>query len=216
VDKKSKKIKYTIGIDEVGRGPLAGPVTVCAFAILKKDLALLDDIGAKDSKKLSAQKREIVDKKLKKLASEGLCLYQISSTSSQIIDRDGLTKAIQMAIASVLKKLNIHPENADIYLDGGLRAPISYFRQHTIIHGDGLVPVISCASILAKVFRDRLMDKYDLAFPEYGFLGNKGYGTPEHYKAIRKYGITPIHRELFLRKLDKKHYLSKKTKKSLA
>lgn len=199
MDKKAKKIKYTIGIDEVGRGPLAGPVTVCAFAILQKNADMLDGIGAKDSKVLSAQKREIVAKKLKQLATDGFCTYQIASTSSHVIDRKGLTKAIQIAIASALKKLNIHPENADIYLDGGLRAPISYFRQHTIIHGDGLVPAISCASILAKVHRDRLMDKYDLKFPQYGFLDHKGYGTPEHYKAIRKYGVTPIHRLLFLK-----------------
>jgi ribonuclease HII len=199
--RKTPKIKYVIGIDEVGRGPLAGPVTVCAFAMLDHDLARLDEVGAKDSKALSEQKRDIVAKKLKDLTEKGQCTYQIASTSPEIIDKKGLTKAIQMAIESVLKKLNIHPEHADVYLDGGLRAPKKFFRQHTIIHGDGIIPVISCASILAKVYRDSLMNKYDLKFPEYGFYNHKGYGTPEHYKAIRKHGISPIHRRLFLKAL---------------
>lgn len=201
--RKIRKIKYHIGIDEVGRGPLAGPVTLCGFAILEDDLHHLESIGARDSKVLSEQRREVIAKKLRELAKQGVCTFQIASTSSHVIDRKGLTKATTMAIASVLKKLNIHPEHADIYLDGGLRAPQAFFRQHTIIHGDGLIPVISCASILAKVYRDKLMDQYDLKFPEYGFLNHKGYGTPEHYKAIRKHGLTPIHRRLFLTKVIK-------------
>lgn len=201
---KRKKIKYIIGIDEVGRGPLAGPVTVCAFAMLEQDLPLLNEVHAKDSKVLSEQKRDIVAGKLKELVKQGRCTYHIASSSAQVIDRKGLTRAIQMAIDATLKKLGIHPEHADIYLDGGLRAPKSFFRQHTIIKGDGLIPVISCASILAKVYRDKLMDEYDLKFPEYGFLNHKGYGTPEHYKALRKHGPTIIHRKLFLRSLDQK------------
>ncbi len=194
-----EKIKYIIGIDEVGRGPLAGPVTVCAFAILENDLKLLEKVGAKDSKVLSEQKRDLVAHKLVELSKEGRCVYKISSTAPEVIDQKGLTKAIQMALDATLKKLNIHPEHADVYLDGGLRAPQKFFRQHTIIKGDGKIPVISCASVLAKVYRDTLMNKYDLKFPQYGFFNNKGYGTPEHYKAIRKYGIIPIHRKLFLK-----------------
>lgn len=201
---KVNKIKYHIGIDEVGRGPLAGPVTICAFAILEQDLHQLEAIGARDSKVLSEQKRLQVASKIKELHRKGVCTFQVASTSSHIIDRKGLTRAIRMAIAAALKKLNIHPEHADVYLDGGLRAPESFFRQHTIIHGDGLIPVISCASILAKVHRDKLMDTYDLKFPEYGFLNHKGYGTPEHYKAIRKHGPTDIHRKTFLKPGDLK------------
>jgi ribonuclease HII len=203
VYKKARELKYIIGIDEVGRGPLAGPVTVCAFAILDHDLARLDEVGAKDSKVLSEQKRDIVAKKLKEFTEKGWCTYQIASTSSEIIDKKGLTLAIQMAINNALKKLNIHPEHADIYLDGGLKAPQKFFRQHTIIKGDSKIPVISCASVLAKVHRDSLMNKYDLKFPEYGFYNHKGYGTPEHYKALRKYGMTPIHRRLFLKTLTR-------------
>ncbi len=194
-----EKIKYIIGIDEVGRGPLAGPVTVCAFAILENDLKLLETIGAKDSKVLSEQKRDVVANKLRELVKEGRCVYKISSTAPEVIDQKGLTKAIQIALDNTLKKLNIHPEHADVYLDGGLKAPQRFFRQHTVIKGDGKVPVISCASVLAKVYRDALMNEYDLEFPGYGFFNHKGYGTPEHYKALKKYGMTSIHRRLFLR-----------------
>ncbi len=198
------QIRYIIGIDEVGRGPLAGPVTVCAFAILETDLKLLDEIHAKDSKVLSEQKRDAVAAKLAQLKKSGRCVYQVASTSASIIDEKGLTKSIWMAINTALKKLNIHPEHADIYLDGGLHAPKSYFRQHTIIKGDSKIPVISCASCIAKVHRDGLMNKYDLEFPGYGFLDHKGYGTPAHYKMIKKLGLCDIHRRLFLRKLGQK------------
>ena len=201
--KPTKTFKYIIGIDEVGRGPLAGPVTVCAFAVLESELDMLNDVGAKDSKVLSEQKRDIVAKKLKNLCKDGRCTFQIASTSSHVIDRKGLTRSISMAIASVLKKLAIHPEHADVYLDGGLKAPKAYFRQHTVIHGDGLVPVISCASVLAKVHRDRMMCNYDLTFPEYGFFNHKGYGTPEHYRAIRKHGPSVLHRKTFLKEIIK-------------
>ncbi|MDB4984065.1 MAG: rnhB [Patescibacteria group bacterium] len=192
-------LRYIIGIDEVGRGPLAGPVTICAFAILETDLKLLDGIGAKDSKVLSEQKRDVVAAKLAELKKAGRCVYQVASISSSIVDEKGLTKSIFMAIEMALKKLNIHPEHADVYLDGGLRAPKSFFRQHTIIHGDGKVPVISCASCIAKVHRDGLMNSYDLKFPEYGFYAHKGYGTPDHYKMIRKFGLCGIHRKSFLK-----------------
>ena len=200
---RSNNLRYLIGIDEVGRGPLAGPVTVCAFAILADDVNLLDKVGAKDSKVLSEQKRYIVAAKLQGLRSAGRCVFQIASTSSHVIDRKGLTKSIQMAIASALRRLNIHPEHADIYLDGGLKAPKSFFRQQTIIKGDGKIPVISCASVIAKVHRDQKMNDYDLKFPHYGFFNHKGYGTPEHYKAIRKHGISTLHRKSFLKELIK-------------
>jgi len=198
---KPSRLRYIIGIDEVGRGPLAGPVTVCAFAILESDLQLLDNVGARDSKVLSEQKRDLVAAKLAVLKKEGKCVYQVASTSQTIIDEKGLTKSIFMAIGSALKKLKIHPEHADIYLDGGLHAPKSYFRQHTVIRGDGKIPVISCASCIAKVHRDNVMKKMDLEFPEYGFYANKGYGTPEHYKMIKKFGISVIHRKTFLKDL---------------
>lgn len=207
MSEKPTTIKYIIGIDEVGRGPLAGPVTVCAFAVAKHHIKYLDSIDARDSKKLSSQKREKIAQQLKDLACENKCAFHIVSRSSKIIDSQGLTKAIFSAIITALEKLEqtlgIHPGNMDIYLDGGLSAGKRYFRQKTIIHGDAQVKVISCASILAKVHRDRLMDAYDLKFPAYGFLNHKGYGTVEHYKAITKNGMCEIHRRLFFKKTKK-------------
>ncbi len=195
----SKKNKYIIGIDEVGRGPLAGPVTVCAFAILKKNIKILKEINAKDSKVLSIKKREALAIRLKKLVQEKKCKCAITSISSHSIDKKGLTKTIATAITLSLKKLKIDPKQVDIYLDGGLKASSLYPYQQTIIRGDGTIPVISCASVLAKVHRDQIMDRYDLKFPGYGFSRHKGYGTPEHYQAIQKKGITEIHRRLFLK-----------------
>lgn len=199
---KPTTIKYIIGIDEVGRGPLAGPVTVCAFAVPKKYLKIIESIGAKDSKKLSEQKRELIVKKLKDLQKNRACFFAISSSSAHYIDTQGLSRAIKKIIQELLEKLeqqlNIHPGNMDIYLDGGLRADKRYFRQHTIIGGDGKVPVISCASILAKVHRDHIMDRYDVTYPRYGFLNHKGYGTPEHYANLAKWGPCFIHRNSFL------------------
>ena len=199
------KIRYIVGIDEVGRGPLAGPVTICAFAVPVQDLKLLDAIGAKDSKQLSEQKRDVINIKLRNLAKQGHCAFQIASSSSVVIDIKGINQAISLAILSALKKmeetLEINPDHMDIYLDGGLSAGKRYFRQHTIIRGDASIPVISCASILAKVHRDALMNKYDLQSPGYDFFSNKGYGTADHFKAIRKNGFSSIHRISFLKSL---------------
>lgn len=194
-------VKYIIGIDEVGRGPLAGPVTVCAFLFLQSKLKILQKIGARDSKVLSEQKREVLAKKITSLCRDGLGAFKIVSVSSGVIDNKGINKAISIAIHSALKRLAITPAQVDIYLDGGLKAPTAYFRQHTIIKGDTKIPVISCASILAKVHRDHLMVNYDRKFPKYDFFSHKGYGTPDHYKKIRKYGISPIHRKSFLKSL---------------
>lgn len=192
-----RKFSYVVGIDEVGRGPLAGPVTVCAFAIKKEYVNDITKIGAKDSKKLSPQKREAVLEKLKTLRANNICKWSVASSSSHVIDRKGITHAIQMAIDKALKDLRLHPEEIDIYLDGSLHAPISYFRQHTIIGGDGKVPAISCASIIAKIHRDQVLEQYDLKFPEYGFFDNKGYGTPVHLKALKKHGLSTLHRVSF-------------------
>lgn len=200
--KSRNHIKYIVGIDEVGRGPLAGPVTVCAFAILEKDRKILTSLHPKDSKKLSEKKRDSIAQSLQQLAKNKKCHYAIASSSSQIIDCKGLTIAIQSAINNALRKLDLDPRTTHIYLDGGLHAPNVFTYQETIIKGDALIPVISCASILAKVYRDTLMKKYDKQFPQYGFGKHKGYGTSEHYRAIQKEGITSIHRLLFLEKME--------------
>lgn len=198
--KKTSAGNYIVGIDEVGRGPLAGPVTVCAFAILAKDRKLLEPMNPKDSKKLSEKRREIIAQSLQQLSAQKKCQYAIVSISSKTIDSKGLTYAITSAVHKALETLAINPKQTMVYLDGGLHAPKIYAHQETVIKGDAKIPVISCASILAKVSRDHLMKKYDTKFPHYGFADHKGYGTIRHYQAIKKKGITAIHRKSFLTK----------------
>ena len=196
------KVKYIVGIDEVGRGPIAGPVAVCAF--LLKDEKILEnqkDKGLsklKDSKKLSKKQREIWFEYLKVAKTEGFCDFVVSFVSSENIDKFGISKAIKKALDTSLEKLNLNPEEIFVYLDGGLKAEEKYIHQLTVIKGDEIYPVISCASIMAKVSRDAVMTKYAKNYPEYGFEKHVGYGTKAHYAAIKKHGQIPIHRKTFI------------------
>jgi ribonuclease HII len=200
-----KTIKYIIGIDEVGRGPIAGPVAVCAFKLLITDYQLLVKnakeelkIPLRDSKKLSKKQRELWFKFLKKLKEEGNCDYVVSFVSPLNIDKFGIAKCIQKALNKSLIDLKLKPEEVSIFLDGGLHAPIEYLYQETIIKGDELHPIISMASIMAKVSRDRVMTNFSKEYPYYGFENHSGYGTKAHYDAIKKLGQTPIHRQTFI------------------
>ena len=218
--------KYIVGIDEVGRGPLAGPVAVCSF-LLKNDI-LLQNIKhkklpkLKDSKKLTKKQRVTWYNYLKNSKVEGFCDFAVSFVSSENIDKFGIVKCIQKALNESLKKVTSrdiqnfsrftlkgsdtdknfeHPapfSSFHIYLDGGLHAPAEYINQETIIRGDEIHPVISMASIMAKVTRDRIMINYAKQYPEYGFDSHVGYGTKAHYVAIKKHGQTPIHRKTFI------------------
>lgn len=192
---------HIIGIDEAGRGPLAGPVAVGAVAVQKKFLKDFISLfrGIKDSKKLSAQKREIWFRKLKTAAREGVLSFHVSFSSAGVIDRSGINYAISHSIASSLGALKCPPANSLILLDGGLRAPKQYKQQKTIVRGDEKVMIISLASIAAKVLRDRQMEKFSQKYPCYGFEQHKGYGTVLHMKNIRKYGASKIHRRSFLK-----------------
>jgi len=194
----NSKVRYVIGIDEVGRGPLAGPVAVGAVCVpIDFDYTFCE--GIRDSKKLSAQKREIWNKKIRDLAKKQKLTFAISFVDSSVIDKKGLSFAIRKALKNSLDKLNIKPNFARVYLDGGLVAPREYLYQDTVIRGDDSIPVISMASIVAKVARDRRMDSLSQVYPEYGFHIHKGYGTEKHYKALKKYGLSKIHRKSFLR-----------------
>ncbi|MCI5108572.1 MAG: ribonuclease HII [Candidatus Pacebacteria bacterium] len=187
--------KRIVGVDEVGRGPLAGPVTICAVAVpVKRDISFLKNF--KDSKKLSSRQREEVVKGIK--MEKAVC-----SISSREIDRFGISKAIKKAVRIVLKKLNIDPKSK-IFLDGSLKAPKEYVNQKTIIGGDSKNKLIATASVFAKVHRDRLMTKRAERYPRYGFEIHKGYGTLSHRKAIKKYGLCKEHRRSFTRELTKK------------
>lgn len=196
-----KRILHVVGIDEVGRGPLAGPVMVCACKVAPDfDFSHFD--GIRDSKQLSAQKREQWFQKILDLKSQGLLDYAHTSISAVEIDSMGISKSIQKAIQESLAALSLVADATEIFLDGSLKAPPEFEIQQTIIKGDEKIPIISAASIIAKVMRDKYMEEQAILYPTYGFDAHKGYGTSSHYKAIQKHGISPLHRKTFLKKLN--------------
>lgn len=188
-----------IGVDEAGRGPLAGPVAVGVVAVPPGFDILAEFLGVTDSKLLSGQKREKLFEELEFRAAQGDLNYSIQFSSHAYIDRFGITRAVRKAAWAGVRKLS-EPEQATVLLDGLLRAPKEY-QQRTIIGGDLKVPLISLASIVAKVMRDRLMEDLSDRYPEYGFEQHKGYGTPEHQLAIRRFGLTDIHRVTYCKSI---------------
>ena len=191
--------KLIIGVDEVGRGCLAGPITV--GAILKRGRINLR--GIKDSKKLSAKQREewllkINNQKFKK----GNLAIALSSVGAPIIDRIGITAAARLAVGRCLRRFAVGRKPYAIVLDGSLYAPKTYLNQKTIIKGDEKIPLIAAASIVAKVWRDKKMAKLHAQFPKYRFDLHKGYGTKAHQAAIRKHGLCDIHRRSFCKKFS--------------
>ncbi len=217
-----KNSNYIIGIDEVGRGPIAGPVAVCAFLCAPTFFPIKEiELPMRDSKKLTKIQREKWFEYLKEEKKKGNCDFVVSYVSAEMIDKFGIVKAIQKALNTSLEKLAyvnfralpslrglrhaenfqnpISPEEVSVFLDGGLKAPVEYTNQQTIIKGDELHPVISCASIVAKVSRDKIMATHGKEYPEYGFENHSGYGTKAHYEAIKKHGATPQHRKTFLK-----------------
>jgi ribonuclease HII len=203
--------KLVIGIDEVGRGPIAGPITLAAFAApqnLKNKLVKILGGKIKDSKQFSEKRREEIYKELKKLRKENLISFFVSHISNKIIDKRGLTYATNLAIRRTLvntkrsaSNIDFSEKNCVIKLDGSLKAPGEYKNQKTIIGGDSVNIFIACASIVAKVRRDRLMRRLALKYPHYEFEIHKGYGTALHYSLLRKHGLSSIHRRSFLKNL---------------
>jgi len=192
-------MRFLVGIDEVGRGPLAGPITLCACRV-EEGFDFENFKKIKDSKKLSPQKRREWFQKISALRAEGLVTFALSSVSAEEIDSKGLSHCIKKAVRNILDDLAASPLETEVRLDGSLYAPREFLFQKTIIKGDEKEPVIAAASIIAKVTRDKMMEDFALEYPLYGFEENKGYGTAAHKKAIRAYGITPIHRKSFLSK----------------
>lgn len=192
--------KYIVGIDEVGRGPLAGPVMVAAFVCkIDNKKKILNRIkGITDSKKLSEKKRNHYVDQIKELKKDGLINVAVSGVSSKVIDSKGIIFAINSALQSSLKKLNLDPKETFVYLDGGLKAPAEY-RQETVIKGDSKIWQIGAASVVAKVLRDSKMIAYAEKYPDYGFEKHKGYGTKKHRDAIKEFGITDIHRATWIK-----------------
>ena len=179
---------YICGIDEVGRGPLCGPV-VAGAVILPKDC---DILYINDSKKLSEKKRE----ELYDIIMEKAVAVGVGYASNSRIDEINILQATYEAMREAINNLSVKP---DILLNDAVTIPMVDIKQVPIIKGDAKSISIGAASIIAKVTRDRLMVKYDEVFPEYGFASNKGYGTAAHIEALKKYGPCPIHRNSFIK-----------------
>ncbi len=179
---------YICGIDEVGRGPLAGPV-VAGAVILPKDCHIL---YINDSKKLSEKKRE----ELYDVIMEQAIACGIGMVGPDRIDEINILQATYEAMRQAIGNLSVQP---DILLNDAVTIPKVAIRQVPIIKGDAKSISIGAASIIAKVTRDRLMEEYDKILPEYGFASNKGYGSAEHIAALKKYGPSPIHRATFIK-----------------
>lgn len=184
-----KGCKYICGVDEVGRGPLAGPV-VCAAVIMPLD-DLID--GVDDSKKLTAKKREF----LSGLILEKAIACHICRVEPQIIDEINILQAARLCMKNAVEGLSVPPDF--VLTDGNMTLDVS-FPQRSVIKGDALSYSIGAASVVAKVYRDNLMKEYAGVYPQYGFDSNVGYGSKKHIEAIKEFGLTPIHRRSFTKK----------------
>jgi len=195
--------KLIVGIDEVGRGPVAGPVTVCAVLIKQgaykdfQESVICEKL--RDSKKLSEKRREEWFERIKEWQKEGMLDFAFFNLGAGAIDKFGIVSAIQKCLNKCLEKLEA-PTDSIILLDGGLSAPDKFLNQESFIKGDANHPIIALASIVAKVNRDNYMKEKANEYPEYGLETHKGYGTKKHMEAIEKYGLSNFHRKSFLRR----------------
>ena len=190
-----------IGIDEAGRGPIAGPVSVGVVRVEEGFDVLGTFPGLNDSKKLTEKKREVLFGLLEQEVTKGTVAFSVEMRSAQMIDTDGIVPSIQNALDTALGSLLEISEsmNGKVFLDGSLRAPKEYV-QETVIGGDGIIPVIMLASVAAKVVRDQhMVNDVALRFPAYNFEKHKGYGTKAHYEAIVQHGICNEHRRSYLK-----------------
>lgn len=192
----------TIGIDEVGRGSLAGPVMVCALALPKLALKTKSHklkAPLRDSKKLTARQREewyawiIHNSQIK---------YTIARCSPKTIDRINITKAANRAAHRAYQNLQAasYKRQAHVIVDAGLKLP-NHIAHRTMVQADEKIPAVACASIVAKVTRDRYMARQHKKYPCYQFIQHKGYGTPAHSEALKRHGPCPLHRKSFITKI---------------
>ncbi len=202
---KPQKPVWIVGIDEVGRGPLSGHVFVSGCAIKESDYRKIIWTGLNDSKKMTVMSREKWFDIAKKMENKKIVKISISSRSAKFIDLKGINKSIMLCIEDIFFDLNLNPKKCQIFLDGGLSAPNIYPNQKTIIKGDQKKKIISLASVVAKVSRDKIMIKISKKYPNYFWEKNKGYGTKDHINAIKKYGITKEHRKTYLSRIIDKN-----------
>ena len=173
-----------VGVDEAGRGPLAGPVVAAAVVLCEGGIDGLDD-----SKKLSAKRRAVLEAEIK-----ARCQWAVGLADVAEIDSINILQATMVAMSRAVEALGVEP--VKVMVDGN-RLPKWRYTAVAVVGGDALHPCISAASIIAKEHRDRLMRGYDLAYPGYGWASNKGYGSAQHLKALRELGVTPHHRRSF-------------------
>lgn len=183
-------VKYIAGMDEAGRGPLAGPVVI-GCVIMKPD-SFIEYVN--DSKKISETKREML---YEKITSEALA-WSTGIVWQEEIDEINILNATKKALTLAIEGLKIKPDT--ILVDALDKIDTKGIPYISVIKGDAKIYSISAASIIAKVTRDRIMKEYDEVYPEYGFLGHKGYGTAKHIQAIKEYGICPLHRRTFTKR----------------
>ena len=195
-------MKRIVGVDEAGRGPLAGPVSVGVVSV-PYDFDWTRIPNVTDSKKLSEKKREEIFAIAQRLKKEGAIDYQVSLVHAHTIDTKGISCCVRIGIERGFKKLSLDPNHTDVRLDGLLRAPDEFVVQETIVKGDAKEKVIGLASILAKVTRDRYIVRTAKKYPQYDFHIHKGYGTKAHREAIQKYGLSDMHRASFCTRLTR-------------
>ena len=187
---------FEIGIDEVGRGAVFGPVFSAAIVLSPKNRLTLKQLGVKDSKKLTPKKRKLVFPKIIDLSSD----YGIGQSSVREIDQLGIRYATELSMIRAIKKLKDKP--SEVIIDGPLSLRLWEGRQRNIISGDSKFTSIAAASIIAKVTRDFLMERLERKFSGYFIFKNKGYGTKEHLSSIKANGMSNLHRKTFLTKLN--------------
>ena len=185
---------FEVGIDEVGKGAVFGPVFSAVIVLTKKNKFFLNNLGVTDSKKLTPKKRKLLLPKILLLASD----YGIGQSSAREIDKLGIRVATELSMIRALKKLKQKP--SEIIIDGPLLLRKWNRNQKNIVSGDSKFTSIASASIVAKVSRDNLMERLEKKYSGYLIFKNKGYGTREHLSIIKKYGITNLHRKSFLKK----------------
>jgi len=186
----NNRAQYIGGVDEVGRGPLAGPV-VAACVVLPKGYSI---VGINDSKKVSEKNREILSEIIKKDAIS----YSIAAVDNKTIDSINILEATKVAMYKCINNIDV---KLDCVLIDAVKLDKLSIPQKSIIKGDEKSISIAAASIIAKVYRDNILKEYDILYPNYNFKSNKGYGSSEHIKAIKKYGITKIHRRSFVKNI---------------
>lgn len=190
-------MRFVLGVDEAGRGPLAGPVAVGVVAVPEGFDVANEFSGVKDSKQLTAGKREEIYQLLEKRAAQGDARFTVEFETAGAIDAEGISACVRRALWRGVNALAPDAALVEVKLDGLLKAPPEYAQQ-TTTYGDELVPIISLASIAAKVSRDRLMTGLAADYPYYSFEKHKGYGTKIHYAALQTYGPCVLHRRSYL------------------